>query len=249
MRKKKVLHIVRNVEYIGGAEIFILAILPRLSKRFQITLCCTEGVGKRADELKKFGIKVKNIKFKNVFDLSAYLEVAKLASGYDLIHSHLYNADWVGAIASIVSGKPVVSTKYCEFSRALEKNTLIEKLLIKPFADVIGERFVDYNNMKVFPVSKAVSRVLESKGVPLKKMRIIPCTPLSKTQKKFEKSREQIRKEHGIPIGAIHIHSTARLVPEKCIDTLVDAAESVSKEVGNAFFTVTGDGYVILSPT
>jgi glycosyltransferase involved in cell wall biosynthesis len=238
--------IVRDIEYIGGTERFLLSLLKRLDKKkYKISVCCIEQFGKRAISLRKYNINVFYLPVNNLCDVSRYLRLVRFVKDnkINLIHTHLFKADVVGAIVGKISGVPVISTKYCEFSQAIENNTIFERLIEKPVSERIIEPLICASSSKVLAVSLKVKEALERKGVHPYKILIVPCSHID--PKNNEIGNYKIPNLN--PKGKKIIVTVARLVPEKGIEYLVEAASKVMLSKGaskDIVFVVIGDGYL-----
>ena len=112
MRKIRILHIIGS-SGIGGAEKALRAILKYLDKeRFDIFVSCPPG-GFMINEYKRYAVELKTFDLKNwlnpmgVISLKQYIDQKKI----DIVHTHLYSADFTGIIAAKLAKVPcIIST-------------------------------------------------------------------------------------------------------------------------------------------
>jgi glycosyltransferase involved in cell wall biosynthesis len=245
--KLKVAFVVRNLEYVGGTEKFILSYINFLTtkKDIDLSIYCLEGVGIVARNLRLLGVKVFDVP-SDWFEIYSSYELAQMfkKAEIDIVHTHLFNADVIGGIAALIAGIPSISTKYCMFSRALEKNTRFEKMILKPIIDQFLEKLVDKMPGKIFVVSEGVKKYFQSIGVPVEKMVVAPCAPIDITKPKIVISKIKARSIFQLPKTKIIIGSTTRLVPEKGIDTLLFAFSLLIKRNNDVCLVIAGNGFL-----
>lgn len=246
--KLRVAFVVRNLEYIGGTEKFILSFIDYAVARkdIELSIFCLEGVGNVANDLQSRGVEVHNFPSSYWFNIYAAYKLAQLFRKLeiDIVHSHLFNADLIGEIAALIAGIPSVSTKYCMFSRALEKNTKIERTILKPITDRFLERLIDLMTSKILVVSKEVKKYFLKLGVPDRKMVIAPCASIDITKHNKTISKINARTIFYLPKTKIIIGSTTRLVPEKGVDTLLSAFSLLTKQDRDVYLAIAGDGFL-----
>lgn len=228
------MHIVRNIEYRGGAEEFVMRLLDEQIKEHSVSLCCIEGVGKVAASFKKRGVSVYDIPLNWAIPLSTY-KIIKLIKEkkYDIIHTHLFNADAVGAIIKELTNRPVISTKYCMFSRAIENNTFTERVIIKPIIDNLLERIISSGISEIHAVSSEVQKKWSAiTNVPVY---VMPCAPRDYS---YGINTKYNSEPHDLILGTL-----SRLVPEKGIDLGIKIIEEI-KKAHPILWKIAGEGYL-----
>lgn len=244
----KVAFVVRNLEYVGGTEKFILSFInfALAKKDIELSIFCLEGTGNVADNLRSKGIRVYDFPSSCWCNIYTAYKLAQLFKKLkiDIVHSHLFNADFIGETAALVAGIPSISTKYCMFSRALEKNTRFERIILKPLIDFLLERLVDLMTTKILVVSKGVKSYFLGLGVSGRKMVIAPCASIDIAKQNQTVSKVKARSSFSLPKTKIIIGSTARLVPEKGIDTLLTAFSLLIKQGRDVYLAIAGGGFL-----
>ncbi|MBI5390620.1 glycosyltransferase [Candidatus Woesearchaeota archaeon] len=117
MRKKpKILHLITGLD-IGGAERFLLNLLPELAKDFDVQIAYLKGKGTLVDAFQKRGICVTHIPMRAMVDPLCLVNLITFLNKEkpDILHMHLFRAELYGTIAGKITGVPVfVSSKHSE---------------------------------------------------------------------------------------------------------------------------------------
>lgn len=111
MRKTNLLHIISLLP-IGGAEHILFTLSKNIDKnRFNLIFCCLDGEGYLAERIKEEGFTVHCLKvsrqrycYRQMFNLYKLLKKEKI----DIVHTHLYKADFWGRLAAFIAGVPVI---------------------------------------------------------------------------------------------------------------------------------------------
>jgi len=146
----------------------------------------------------------------------------------DVLHSHGYKSNIYGFAASKLTGRPIVST--CHNWIAADLKT---RLYYK-----IDKRILPYFN-KVVAVSDAIVKELAVIGVKPDKVELI-FNGIG--TERFRDVDRSMRKEFGIGEGTMVVGSVGRLVEEKGLDLLLEAAASVLVRFPKTVFLLVGDG-------
>lgn len=99
----------------GGAEQVVISLAKGLDKsRFRPFVCCLNDEGSFAEELKKDGIEVFAIKKSRGLDFSVVPKLVKIIRENDIqvVHTHLWGANFWGRFAAGAAGVPVVVTEH-----------------------------------------------------------------------------------------------------------------------------------------
>jgi len=233
MARKKVLHIVEDLE-IGGLERVIASIVMGLDRiRYEVEVWCLVRGGEIAEELVEKGIGVKILGMNSYHNPLQIVALSRLIkkSKIDIIHTHGYFGSTFGRLAAILVKTPTiiahVHTTYYGFKK---RNLLVEKFL-SLFTDMI------------VCVSQAVKRFVEEvEGISEKKTCLIyngvGKLPL------FQGDRDSHvgRKSLGLEAKDFVVITVASLTPHKGHQVLIDAAGVVSKKHESLRLLIVGDG-------
>jgi glycosyltransferase involved in cell wall biosynthesis len=198
-----VLQIASSLYEWGGIERYVSYLSHGLVARgHQVTVTCPRisPLSERAPNTVEIGMRRK-------FDLVGFAGYLRLfrAVRYDVVHVHFSPDFTLPAYAARMTRQPFkVMTRHV----ATRWN---------PTKARVYSRLWD----RIVPVSRAVERVLLESGVPQRQMIVAKAgtpTPAKKS------SRAATRKELGIAAGEFAVGSFGRLVPEKGIQVLLDAA-------------------------
>lgn len=151
--KIKIVYII-NSFVLGGAENMLLQLCRTLNKeKFEITVCSVTGSGILAAEFEKLGINLKIYKKKNKIGLGVIWQIYKFLKEIkpQIVHTHLFAADFWGKIAAIFAGVPIIITT--EHSVNLDESWLKQKIkwLLSFFTDKI---VAVSNGVKEYYISK-----------------------------------------------------------------------------------------------
>lgn len=117
--KKRVCQVITELAP-GGAERLVYQLATMLDPElFEVEVACLKG-GAIADQLSAAGVKVHDLKVRGKWDILRAKQMKKvLAAGdFDLVHTHLFHADYFARPAAFKLGVPVVHTVHCLEKRA-----------------------------------------------------------------------------------------------------------------------------------
>lgn len=126
----KILHITIGIG-VGGVATFIEELLEDLSKENEVTLVCFE---KNAEKYREEKLKNVNVIFFNqtsMYSLKNIFKLRKLIKENDIIHSHLFPAQYITIIASLFLRKVLVTTEHSTTNN--RRKYFIFKLIDKIF--------------------------------------------------------------------------------------------------------------------
>lgn len=126
--KIKIIYII-NSFVLGGAEKMLLNLCRGLDKeKFDISVCSVTGGGVLANEFEKNNIKVKIFKKQGKVGLGVILQIYRFLKEEkpQIVHTHLFSADFWGKVAAIFAGVPVIITT--EHSVNLDEKWLKQKI-------------------------------------------------------------------------------------------------------------------------
>lgn len=233
MAKKKVLHIVEDLE-IGGLEKIIANIVLGLDKdKYEIAVWCLARGGEIAEELVDKGVAVKILGMDSYHNPFKVLGLASLIKkkNVDILHTHGYFASTFGRLASILARTPViithVHTTYYGFKK---RNILIE-------------RFFSLFTDKIVCVSQAVNKfVVEVEGISEKKTCLIYNGVGKRRLFEGDIDSDVDRRSLGFEDKDLVVITVASLTRHKGHQVLIDAARVISKRYENLRLLIVGDG-------
>ena len=144
--KVKIVHIINSFE-LGGAEKLVLNLCRLLpQEQFEIAICSVIGSGPLINDFEKLGIKVLVFKKKTKIGLAVIWQIYKFLKEYkpQIVHTHLFAADFWGKLAAILARVPVIITT--EHSVNLEEGYLKKKVKL----------LLSYFTAQIIAVSEAV---------------------------------------------------------------------------------------------
>ena len=184
----RILHVITSLRT-GGAEKLMVDLLPRLKALgHEVDLCVFDGVRTPFyDEIEARGIKVIALGH-DAYSPKCILQLARLMSGYDVVHSHNTSCQYYVAIAGLVNRCKLFTTEHNTTNRRrsmkwrlldrwmygrYEKIVCITELTMNNLLVHIGERFagrckVIYNGIDLSAFrreKKAIPRISDEKVV------------------------------------------------------------------------------------
>jgi glycosyltransferase involved in cell wall biosynthesis len=207
-----------------------------------LSVCCLKSIGGNPieQEVLEKGIPFSNLEARNLRDTSAFRRLLELirSERIDLIHAHLTYASIWGALASRLTGIPMLATLHVApspeppWTRSRIREWLMCATLNQWSAGVIAvsaaQRDAYVQAGRIDPVKL---RVVHN-GIDVQAF----ASPRGDEQ-------DAVRREFGFPSGALVIVTVAVLRDaRKGIHVLLQAARGVIEEVPEAYFLIIGDG-------
>jgi len=195
--------------------------------------------------LKESGIAAIPLPFKGVADFSTALALRRIIrdNKVSLVHAHLGISAVLSLLASgMAGGVPVIATRHFIDHRY---STIKNKLLYNVYRLLyIG---MNARLKRVIFVSEAVRRGVESREGSLgdRGVVIYNSVDLSEGLNRLNMAAgdiEVLKAAFGAPPGCFLVVTLSRLVAEKRIDTLLEAAAALKEKGGRYFFLIAGDG-------
>ncbi|BAU48031.1 glycosyl transferase [Sulfurifustis variabilis] len=235
----RILYIVRNLEP-GGAETFLLSMLQQLDKRrFTADVACLYGSGQLEAEFARAGVRIHMMGFNALYDLRAYLRLARLVrkNRYDIIHTKLFHADLVGRLIALGVGlRPVYSTV-----ESVHEWVGPQRLRGR-FKHIVA-RCSSRINERVIAVSEDIRKALISNvRLPSELVEVIPNGVDTRHFDPSVHGHGSLKAELGLPPRALLIGAVGTLSPVKNHRLLIEAAPEVIKHHPHAYFVVVGRG-------
>jgi glycosyltransferase involved in cell wall biosynthesis len=232
-RRFKILHLTTHLN-IGGITSYLSIIGGGLLK-IGHEISVGSGQGELSRDLQRKGIRVFFLPFRTKSELSPKLYFAALPKlvrllkeeKFDLIHAHTRVTQVVAALASRITGVPVVTTAHGYY---------------KPR---FGRRLFGCWGKRVIAISSLVGEELKkSHVVPEYKIRVVEnAIDTEAFEKKMaEKNPLKIRRGWNIPDQAVVVGSVSRLVRDKGHEFLIEAVRLLRERGRDVFLLVLGDG-------
>jgi glycosyltransferase involved in cell wall biosynthesis len=245
MNKIKVLQIISSSN-IGGAEKMFYELLKYLDKdKFEIYVACPPD-GLMAEDFKKFSEEVNVVDFnglaasvKTIFLLKKYMKQKQI----DVVHTHLFSADFAGIIAAKLASVPYkISTIYGYNFRATGQFNLRN---IKNYICSFIYKAIYVYCDRITAVSAAVKEDLSSRGWVRVKEQKIEIIYSAVDFEETVKCSENVGKEYdGIfsDNGQKYIGMMANFDRVKGHRVLLKAIPGILKKMPNVKFLLTGNG-------
>lgn len=159
------------------------------------------------------------------------LDLVKSRS-YDLLHTHGYQADLLGALVSKICKIPIIST--CHGFIYDGKNLFIYNSL-----DCLVLRYFD----RIITVSAPLRNELITKRISQDKIKVIENTPeVNNGHQNITRIRNQLRKEIGVESNAVLLGFIGRLSAEKGIVHLLKAVSILRESFQTIRLVIIGAG-------
>lgn len=239
MNKINILHIYQNSQ-VGGIQQQILSILKEYDRKvFNPIFCCLGTRKKIAGEIEKLGIDFVSLNRERYHKLSPgiFFALYKLIKqkNIHILRTHKYRSNFYGRPAGWLAGVPVIISSEHNIYRDKEFrlsrrviNGMLSRITDKMIAvsDAIGKDMVKYDGIDP-------SRVMVIRnGVDTEKFNGMEET-------------DMIRKEFSLGQEDIILGFTGRLVINKGLKYLIDAAALLKKEVDNFKILIIGKGSLL----
>tara|TARA_B100000315_G_scaffold69738_1_gene63538 strand:- start:2011 stop:3150 length:1140 start_codon:yes stop_codon:yes gene_type:complete len=237
----KVLYIIENID-IGGAENLLLFTIKHLNREVfcPVVIFLFKGDTLR-EKFNKLGIVVKGpILSKQVSFVDGILGLRKeiLKISPDIIHTHLFYANFYGRVAGWLAGvKKIVSTLHNP-DYTYEKNTSI-RFILRKVADKYTGRFI---NKKFIAVSEAAKKDFEN-NLNFKNIDVVyNAVDLNEFNGNVDCGKEiSLKKELNLNKEFILLN-IGRLHEQKGQSYLLKAFQHIIKKLKNIKLLIAGDG-------
>jgi glycosyltransferase involved in cell wall biosynthesis len=223
----------------GGAESLAVAFASgSSSERIDLTLCARTTIGGNPleNELRSQGTPVQNLRARRLIDVAAFRRLLHLIRErqIDVIHAHLaYSSIW-GALASRLTGVPLVATLHVGAPVERNAKESIRQFLLR----LLLNRYA----AKVIAVSAALrGDLVRGLGLHPDKVTVVH-NGINLHSSARPEARLQLRQSLRIPGRSPLIVTVAVLRDGKGIDVLIRAAPSILEKLPEARFLMVGDG-------
>ena len=217
----------------GGTERLVIEICRRLQPSVDSTVCCLDGAGEWASELKKAGVPVFALEREPGFHPSLAVRVARLIRRHqiDVLHCHHYSPFVYGVLARAL--QPRVRLVFTEHGRLSNGPPSAKRRWVNPLlARLPGQ---------VFAVSADLKRHMVAEGFPPDRVQVL-YNGIEVGELPRPEERLRARDVLGIPHDAYVIGTVGRLDPVKNLPALIDAHAAVRRHAPDARLIIVGSG-------
>jgi len=235
MRKIKILyihHTFRPQSY----NSLLLELAKRINRdRYEIAVCCLREGGPYEQRFKDIGLDVKNFNMKTMLDIRIIPRLIKFIKEkkVDAVHSALLPADVYGIISARLAGVPLIFSTIHNVDYYRQER----KYFLYRAADRLSLRFATH----IVAVSKAVENFI-SQWPELRSNITTIYSGIDSQKYKVNIDARNYKTELGLQSEVPTVGVTVRLVREKGLEFLLEAASYVLEGGRQVQFLVVGDG-------
>ena len=137
MKRKAPIRVVHLIDSLsmGGAERMIVTLARYMDRNgIEMEVCCLGEAGVLAEDVEAHGVKVTALGQRSNYDPSVFFPLVRfLKDGqFDIVHTHLFGADFWGRLASLVAGVPIrISTIHSPYVDYQWKNFAADRVLAR----------------------------------------------------------------------------------------------------------------------
>ena len=231
-----ILFVIDGLEFGGGERVF-LQLASGLKDRYRISVA-TNTDGEFARELRKLDIQTFSVEMHRQLALKPIRQIRDiiLQNRIALVHSQGARADFFARIAGRISDSPQILCTVAMPVEGFEVTSLRKR--VYRFIDQLSENYVD----RFLVVSNALERSLTlGRGISSERVvRIYNGIEVSEFQPTLQMNN--LRDEWGIPHSEPLVGAIGRLVWQKGLEHLIQAAAEILAAVPDAWFLVVGKG-------
>ena len=236
MKKLHVMHVVDSLET-GGMENGIVNLANLINKEcFTFSICCLSHPGKLSKRISDDSVSVVALGWSRGFQFDLFMKLAKIfkEQRVDIIHAHGWQTLIYSAVASLISGVPVLING--------EHGTFRLEKFRRRFAYKIISYIVDRYVTVSFSLEKELAKILSARRA--KCVTIPNGVDLHKFSHLSEKDAERIKSELLIPPTSSIIGSVGRLEPQKNIEELLHVFSNLCRDNENLHCVLIGEGFL-----
>lgn len=234
----KVMHVITTLGP-AGAETTLCRIVSKMDRsRFDNEIVSLTSILDLAEKMKEAGTQVRSLRMKKsvpnpllVMRLARWIR----ASRPDVIHTWMYHANLVGALAARLAGDaPVVwAIHHNSIDPRVDKR---RTLLVNRACALLSWKFP----ARIVFCSEASLRLHKKIGYAPRKLQVIPNGFDLEQVKPAASARASLREELCIPADALIIGMAARFHPHKDHRNFIQAAATISKQIPGIHFVLCG---------
>ncbi len=217
----------------GGTERLVIDICRRLGHGFDVSVCCLDGEGAWASELRDRDIEVIALNRRSGFRPEIGRQIARLAEerGVDLLHCHQYSPFVYGRLAKY--WLPRLKLVYTEHGRLSDAPPSWKRQLVNP----VLSRF----DGPIVAVSDELRRFMIDSRFPRERVAVIH-NGIDTASLPSPGDRHRARTLLGLKDEAFVAVTVARMDPVKDFPCLLDGFALVRQVVPHAVLLMVGDG-------
>jgi glycosyltransferase involved in cell wall biosynthesis len=239
-RMIKVMHIITTLGPAGAENMLCRIAAGMDTTRFENEVVSLTGILDLAEKMNSLGVRVRTLAMKK--SIPNPLLVMRLAdwireSKPDVIHTWMYHANLIGALAARLAGNvPVVwAIHHNAFDPRVDKR---RTMLVNRACALLSRKLA----ARIVFCSEASLRTHKKLGYAVEKLEVIPNGFDLEEVKPDPTAYESLRRELGIPADAIVIGLAARFHPHKDHRNFIQAAERLHKLMPDVHFLLFGMG-------
>lgn len=230
MSKKRILHLITGLD-VGGTEMMLLKILPKMQDRFDNRVCCIMGHGEIGKKLEGAGVPVFYLDLKNILDISAVLRFKKILEKFkpEVLSTYLIHADLFGRIFGRIFGiKKIVCS---------QRGSLLQWGWLRFFDRATKFLVTKY----IVQTETAKKELMKKLHVPENKFEVIPNS-IDLKEYDFEINKEKKKQKLEINTDNLNIVCVSNLRRGKGHEYLLQAFEKIFENDKNLNLLIVGDG-------
>jgi glycosyltransferase involved in cell wall biosynthesis len=229
----RVMHISSSLQH-GGIEKLIYNFTARLDReKYHVSACALDADGVYGDQIRKAGGQVSILKKRQGIDPRLWPRLYRLfrTEKVDIVHTHNFSPFFYAAIPARLAGvKALIHTEHARTAFPDVKRRMVAERCLSFFAD----RFT--------AVSPQVKRdLIHHEKISPEKIQMI-WNGIETVLPPVGRQPEQIRRDFGISITAPVVGVCCRLMAQKGVRYLLEAAPAILKDHPEAVFLIVGDG-------
>ncbi|HEX3220088.1 MAG TPA: glycosyltransferase [Candidatus Limnocylindria bacterium] len=212
----------------GGAQESYTGLLLRLDRSKYDVRALSLSAGSAVQRIRRLGVQVDVIDEADdeaaTRELAAWLRREEI----DLVHAHMYRAEVLGTRAALAAGTPVIMATV-HSSRVRSAEDVVTLAALTPAMDRL-----------IVPSSSILAKV-QAEGRGRASYSVVP-NGVDLSRFDVPAPRCALRRESGVPGGAVLVGVVARLEPEKGHEYLVAAWPDVVAAAPDAWLAIVGEG-------
>jgi glycosyltransferase involved in cell wall biosynthesis len=227
------MHISSSLQH-GGLERIIYNFAARLNReKYRVSACALDADGVYGEEIRRLGGQVSVLKKKQGIDPRLWPRLYRLfrKEKVDIVHTHNFSPLLYAAIPARLAGvKALVHTEHARTAFPDVKRRMVAERWLSFFAD------------RVTAVSPQVKRdLIHHEKITTEKIQMI-WNGIDTVVPPVRRQPEQVRRDLGISMTAPVIGVCCRLMAQKGVRYLLEAAPAILRDHPEAVFLIVGDG-------